>query len=47
MNEIICNCRSNFRYPHNDLRTTTAYKKLLENIGNIPIEKIEELTKDL
>lgn len=36
-----------FSYPNNSLRINDAYKKLLRNVSNVPIEKIEELTKYL
>lgn len=36
-----------FFYPNNSIRVSLAYGKLLENIGKIPIEKIEELIKNL
>lgn len=36
-----------FYYPQNSIRVKMAYEKLLENIDKIPIEKVEELTKDL
>lgn len=32
-----------FYYPHNSIRETTAYEKLLDNTGRIPIEEIEKL----
>lgn len=49
MNEIICRDGLSFRLPHlhNNIRTVDAIKKLFDNLSRVPIEKIEELTKNL
>lgn len=36
-----------FYYLNNSIRISSAYEKLLDNIDKVPIEKIEELIKDL
>lgn len=37
----------NFNYPNNSIRVVDAWQKLIDNMDRIPVEKIEELTKDL
>lgn len=33
----------NFYYPHNSITTKAAYDRLLNNVGKIPIQEIENL----
>ena len=36
--------RGDFYYPFNSIEIAAAYGKLLDNIGNIPLEEINKLT---
>lgn len=36
-----------FNYPDNSIRIVDAWQKLIDNMDRIPVEKIEELIKDL